>query len=56
MKMVTFIIGNDKERMTEEEALELARKIESNKEFCISKGVNKEEAERVHRYQIVRDE
>ena len=57
MKMVTFIyMDGDKERMTEQEAMELAQKIEKNKAFVISKGIPKEEAEKAHHYQIVRDE
>ena len=56
-KMVTFIYEDgDTERMTEQEAQEMAQKLEATKAYVISKGISKEEAERAYRYQIVKDE
>ncbi|MBQ5602047.1 MAG: hypothetical protein IIU77_04420 [Clostridia bacterium] len=55
--MVTFIYEDgDTEKMTEQEAQEMAQKLEATKAYVISKGISKEEAERAYRYQIVKDE
>lgn len=57
MKMVTFIhVDGQRERMPEEAAQEMARKIEATKEYLLSKGVDKTELENATRYQIVKDE